>query len=367
MTIYKTKRLSKPWAYRWREGGKHHSRSFKTKAEAVAFQGEIVARKFTGTLRPADRGSQKFETFALQWLENSTRRRASTTFRHKQILEMHVIPLIGAVPLNRISRENLQKLVKTWDQRGLKPRTIVRHLAVIKAIFNEAILSDLIDKNPAIKLDIPEVQNPERRALEMEEVEELLNTIDQFWRPHLYIAIATGMRWSELQGATMRSFDRRKQEIKVLQSKTKAGIRTIKLTDTSMKMLTKHLSQTGRNSSIMDGPLFTTPEGTILNYSNFRNRVFKPAVARIGLPNLRIHDLRRTTATLLIEGGCSVKELQTLLGHSESRTTLDLYSQSTERGKRTIASQMEDILSKEKVRKVADSNKLENGGQSESA
>ena len=91
-------------------------------------------------------------------------------------------------------------------------------------------------------------------------------------------------------------------------------------------------------------PLFTSPEGKALNYSNFRNRVFKPACLKAGFPKLQFHDMRRTAATLLTEANSPAKELQTLLGHSDIRTTLNLYAQSTDEGKKRIAAEMERLL-----------------------
>ena len=344
MSIYKTNRKTKPYGFRWREGGKHYSRSFKTKAEAVAFQGEVVGAKFSGTLKPANRGNQKFQQFALNWLENSTSRRESTSHRHLEILKLHVFPMIGEMQLNQISRANIQAMVKIWDKNGLMPRTIIRHLAVLKGVFNDAVASDLIDKTPVFKLDIPKPQKPHRRPLTIAEMADLFEALESKWHPHIYIAIATGMRWSELAGLKIKNFDWVAKELKVDHSKTLAGIRTIKLSQTSMKFINQHLAETGRNMSSENEPLFTSPEGKALNYSNFRNRVFKPACEKAGFPELQLHDLRRTAATLLTEAESPAKELQTLLGHSDIRTTLNLYAQSTDEGKKRIAAEMERLL-----------------------
>ena len=72
--------------------------------------------------------------------------------------------------------------------------------------------------------------------------------------------------------------------------------------------------------------VFTTDDGTPLRLSNFRNRVWKPAVARTGIePGLRIHDLRHTAASLLISSNVHPKVVQEHLGHSSITTTMDRY------------------------------------------
>ena len=345
MSIYRTNRRSKPWGYRWREGGKHHSRSFKEKAEAIAFQGKIVGEKFSGTLKPANRGNQKFEPFARSWMESMDEWRASTASRNLEIFELHVFPVIGSMKLNEITRATIKSLIHSWKKKGLKPRTIIRQVAVLKGALDEAFDSELIDKNPAYRLKLKKPESPHRRPLNTSEIETLFSTIDSRWHPHLYITIATGMRWSELADLEIQNIDWIKHELHVVKSKTDAGIRTFKLSRRSMKYILQHLSDTCRDTSCKNAPLFVSAAGGKLNYSNFRNRVFKPACLEAGFPELQFHDLRRTTATVLAESGVSAKELQTLLGHTDIRTTLNLYAQSTEDGKKRIAEEMEQILS----------------------
>jgi len=344
LSIYRTNRKSKPWGCRWREGNKHPSRSFKTKAEAIAFQGKVVGEKFSGTLKPADRGNQKFEAFARNWMESMDEWRASTASRNLEIFELHVFPVIGSMKLNEITRETIKSLIRSWRNKGLKPRTIIRQVAVLKGALDEAFDSELIDKNPVYRLKLKKPESPHRRPLNTSEIESLFRAIDSRWHPHIYITLVTGMRWSELADLEVQNMDWIKHELHVVKSKTDAGIRTFKLSRRSMDYICQHFSDTDRDKNCKKAPLFVSAAGGRLNYSNFRNRVFKPACLKAGFPELQFHDLRRTTATVLAELGVSPKELQTLLGHTDIRTTLNLYAQSTEEGKKRIAEEMEHLL-----------------------
>lgn len=76
-----------------------------------------------------------------------------------------------------------------------------------------------------------------------------------------------------------------------------------------------------------EGYVFSAAEGGPLRHHNFYRRHFKPAVVRAGFnPELRIHDLRHSCASILISRGANVKDVMEQLGHSSSRVTLDSYS-----------------------------------------
>ena len=81
-----------------------------------------------------------------------------------------------------------------------------------------------------------------------------------------------------------------------------------------------------RTAPSPDALVFTAPTGGPLNNSNWRRRVWVPAVAAAGLPpGLRIHDLRHTCSALLIAAGAHPKAIQMQLGHTSARFTLDRY------------------------------------------
>ena len=72
--------------------------------------------------------------------------------------------------------------------------------------------------------------------------------------------------------------------------------------------------------------VFTTITGTPLNVGNLTYRSFRPLLKRAGLPQIRIHDLRHTAATLLLGKGVHPKIVQEMLGHSTITQTMDTYS-----------------------------------------
>ena len=76
-----------------------------------------------------------------------------------------------------------------------------------------------------------------------------------------------------------------------------------------------------------DGPLFQGVRGGRVNIKHWRERVFQPALAEAGLsPDTHIHDLRHTAARLMVYSGATVKDVQSALGHSSAKMTLDIYA-----------------------------------------
>jgi Site-specific recombinase XerD len=98
-----------------------------------------------------------------------------------------------------------------------------------------------------------------------------------------------------------------------------------------------HLTRRGLTAADSDALLFTAPNGGPLRYEHWRRRVWLPACRLAGTEGLTFHDLRRANATGLMAEGVDVKTAQTRLGHSDARTTLQVYAQATSAGDRAAA------------------------------
>ncbi len=142
---------------------------------------------------------------------------------------------------------------------------------------------------------------------------------------------------------TVKDFDPANKALRVNESKTDAGRRTLHLDAQTATAISKHLLATGR-SGLSDGALFTSPEGRKLNYANFRTRVLMPAFERAGLTGFTLHSLRRTHATMLVAGGHNAKAVQSRMGHASIQTTLSYYAVATEADKQNAAGALGDYL-----------------------
>ncbi|MHB8264123.1 MAG: tyrosine-type recombinase/integrase, partial [Acidimicrobiales bacterium] len=98
--------------------------------------------------------------------------------------------------------------------------------------------------------------------------------------------------------------------------------RRVSLPKSLMEQIVEHLD------TIPDDPqqlVFTSPTGKPLRHAWFYKFHFKPATVRVGIPDLRFHDLRHTCASLLIAQGVHPRVIQSRLGHSSITVTMDIY------------------------------------------
>jgi integrase len=110
-----------------------------------------------------------------------------------------------------------------------------------------------------------------------------------------------------------------------------------------MPILRDHLDQHAQPGD--DGLVFTGPNGASLRRSNFRRRVWLPALAAAGLPEIHFHDLRHTGNVLAASAGASLKELMARMGHASTRAAL-LYLHDTDDRQRAIATAVSDLAAR---------------------
>jgi integrase len=312
--------------------GRQSAKNFRTKSEAQNYEAAIRTAKTKGTWVDTNAAKIKFADYVEVWKATKTNQRPRTAYRRDNILNKHLLPALGNNPLREIHRSHLQDLVSKWINDGLAPRTIKHHIRILHPIFQMAVLDDIIVKNPTIGVNTPRPGKVERHALSPSECVALIDATPTEYQPLIRIALATGMRYQEIQDLKIKDLDLLRKTLTIRQSKTDAGLRTIKLSDYEVGVIAEHLSSNGRTGANESEPLFTSPEGHEIHYRNFIQRVFKKSAMKAELPNITFHDLRRTHATILIASGASQKVVQERLGHRSISTTLALYAQGTEKG-----------------------------------
>ena len=162
------------------------------------------------------------------------------------------------------------------------------------------------------------------------------------------LALATGMRFSELAGLRWRSVDFEARSIEVIEAivlgetkRPKSGQgRTIPMFATAQAAL-RSLSTRAFERGIYapDELVLTSPRGRTLNPSSWNGRVWRPALKKAKLDGLgyRWHDLRHSTVSRLIAQGADISEVQAVAGHSSAATTLRIYSHLTAKRLETVA------------------------------
>ncbi len=175
------------------------------------------------------------------------------------------------------------------------------------------------------------------------------------------IAVRTGMRVAEILALQWRYIDFLKNSVLVAYSlnrsgqlvapKTAKSRRLILLDEGTTNLLSNWKSaQTqymSRYAGIVGNPqglVFTTQVGTPMRYDNFRFRYWDSLTKAAGLPHLHFHSLRHFTATTLLAAGIPSKAVSELLGHSTTRTTIEVYQSVLMETKHEIVSVIESLI-----------------------
>jgi integrase len=327
---------------------------------------EEVRNKLTKTLstrldRPEFEPSRlKLCDYLNRWLEDAARTtiRVTTYQSYRGVIKNHINERIGGVPLAKLSAAHIQALYADMEADGCSARVRQLTHAVLRRALKQAIRWSLLMWNPCDAVQPPRVPHVEMVVLQPQEVTILLEAAKSERLEALFVlAVTTGMRLGELLGLQWHNVDLQRGAIQVrhtlvdvvgilelAEPKTQKSRRSIHLPEMAIKALSEH-----REAMIAEGLgdlpwVFCTPNGNPIRRSHFNAYTFKPFLARAGLPDIRFHDLRHTSATLLLSAGVHPKVVQERLGHAQIGVTLDTYSHVLPGMQREAAAKFDEML-----------------------
>ena len=222
------------------------------------------------------------------------------------------------------------------EPRTLSAKSIKNIHAVLSTSLQMRVGKDL-GLNPAKGVTLPRTEKMRPPMfLRHDEYAALRAEVPEQWHLLNDFIAATGVRIGELMALrpedfqlratpplvhVQRAFKRQRGTWKVGPPKTDAGVRYVSLPESIIPPLSRRLRETPRGQYV-----FTNARGTRLDDNRFHQRVWNPACYRAGflVPIPRLHDLRHTHASWLIEEGVDLKTIQKRLGHEKSSTTMDI-------------------------------------------
>jgi integrase len=331
----------------WHEGARHVGPStFKTKADARAWLARVETAIRGGLWVDPAGAETTVDALAARWLASNPRKRRSSAARDETILRVHVLPSLGARPLGRVTRADLQGLVDAWAETH-SASTVGRMYGVVRAMFAYATLSDLLARSPANGVRLPKVALIERPRPDPDALARLAGALGDDQAAMMWCGAVLGLRWAEAAGLQVRDLDvlsgtlhvRRQlgRDRRLGPPKTQAALRRLAVPAWLADDLSAVLARRGLDATTPEALLFVTPEGHPLDYSRWRQRVWVPACRSVGLTGLRFHDLRSMAATVLVTSGVDVRTAQARLGHSSPQVTLGLYARVTDQADRKAA------------------------------
>jgi integrase len=291
-------------------------------------------------------GSLKLGEYLDGWLSDvrETVRQRSWE-RYEQIVRVHIKPALGRVKIKALSPTHVRGLYREKLDAGLSRRTVQYIHTTLHKALKDAVSDGLIPRNVAEGIRPPRPKKKEITPLDPEQARAFLAAAHEDRFEALYVlAIHCGLREGELLGLKWDDVDLETGMLRVRRtlSETRTGYifeppkngkgRSIKLTQAASEALRSHLERQleeidSSGDDYQDqGLIFPSRKGTPMNARNLTARSFKPFLKRAGLPDIRLHDLRHTCATLMLCEGVHIKLVQELLGHATIAITLDTYS-----------------------------------------
>jgi integrase len=284
--------------------------------------------------------------------------RPATHYSYKRNLRLHVLPYLGSIALTVVDPGMLnclyaQLLVEGRKDQiagGLSPRSVRYIHTIVHRAFKDAVRWGRLIRNPADAANPPLVTSwsPDMVTWTPEQLAVFLNGVRNDRIVAAYVLIATtGMRRGEALGLRWGDVDLEAGRAAIRQTlitvnhvptlgtpKTSKGRRTVSLDGITVTALREHRTRQLEErlklgSGWVDhGFVFCRVDGTMLHPERV-SESFEYRSRQLGLPKIRLHDLRHGWATMALAAGVHPKVVQERLGHANISITLDTYSHVT--------------------------------------
>lgn len=340
----------------------------KRKAEAMV---EQIKREYEEAYSMPG-GDMPFVSYVKKWLYGKKPMIELSTWEGYQIYaERHIIPYFEKLDLTL--REVKPHHIKEYyeykyvngrldgKEGGLSIASIKKHGIVLKEALNEAVIEELIPRNPAqgVKLPAKMTTKQERVFLNAEKANAVLSAFaGHNLQPLVYTTIYYGLRRSEVLGLRWSAVDFEKGTITINHTvvknktivekdstKTQSSYHTYKLIDDVKDVLLAHKAAQEENRKAFgrgykdSDYIFVWEDGTLFR-PDYVTRGFQRVLKSHGLPIMRFHDLRHSTASILYDMGWDLKDIQLWLRHSSIDVTADIYTHISEDRKSNMANSL---------------------------
>ena len=335
--------------------------------QAVMFE-EACMRGFTAK-------AVKFEELCEEWFEEYARLNLrSTTYQRLKQLKQRTYTAIGHLRIDKITPRQLQAFINSLAKNGtneingkpLAPKTIKHYLSLISDIFSYAVKMGIAPDNPCSKVTIPKGEVKENQIYSQEEMAILLTRMDNEllkYKAFFYLMAYSGFRRGEMLGLEWKDIDFENNIISVHRTsnqtkergiytdttKTKRSQRTLKISPYIMDILKDLKSEQDEealkwgNRWVETDRLFTKDNGEP-QHPNTTYEWLKRFCKRENLPFHGLHSFRHFAASAMISAGLDVTTVSGALGHTNSGTTLNVYSHMFQTAQARVSEAMDGVF-----------------------
>lgn len=306
-----------------------------------------------------------FTVFIREWLENLKSAIEAVTYdTYRLIIHNQIIPYYEPkkLKIKDITPLHIQQYV-TFKLKTVSPNTVTKHLWNLSKCFDSAVKQKIIAFNPVKMIDKPKrIKYTGAKYYNEQQIDELLDiSKGDIIKGIILLAVFYGLRRSEILGLKWGAVDTGHGTITIQHTivridkmlhkkdstKNKSSYRVLPMPKIIRNMLyaLKITQEQNKllqpNDYINEGYIFTHVDGRLIS-PNYVTKHFKKLIEKHGLPIIRFHDLRHSTASYLLSLGFSLKDIQAWLGHGDIGTTANLYIHLGMEAKNNIADKLND-------------------------
>jgi integrase len=300
-----------------------------------------------------------------------------TLYTYRSNLKYRILPAFQHIPLMDIKPlhivdflDKLENENSRGDKKsgGLASGTIQINHRILKNIFKRAVEWRIIKRNPVCDVQKPKVTSKEIIPYDETEVAQMLRALQKepyHWRMLITVALTTGLRRSEILGLEWKHIDfstgvidvrqtmihALKGEVIVKQPKTKKSVRKVALPTSVLEELKEYHAYRIKERNDMSDEwrggewffLFSHPNGQPFHHER-PYQWFRHFIIKNGFRYIRFHDLRHTSATILINQGVHAKIISERLGHGSITTTMNIYGHALRTADQSAADKFESLF-----------------------
>jgi integrase len=327
---------------RWRaryvdDEGRERSKMFDRRADAQTWlDNDITPSLASGTWVAPEAGRITVADVYASWSASQAHIAAKTAATRKSAWNARVRAHWGDVAVSDVKTAAVRSWVAKLKADGLGVPGIENAFGLLRQVMGTAVEDRRIPRNPCDGVKLPKREHADRGYLAHVQVVALAEAVDRDATVVRFLAY-TGLRWGEMAALRVQDFDMLRRRVNVSRSVTESGglvwstpktheRRSVPFPAVLADELAALMVGKGR-----DALVFSDLRGGVLRNSNWRARVFAPAVTECqeadeSFPTISPHDLRHTAASLAISAGANVKAVQRMLGHAKASMTLDVYA-----------------------------------------
>lgn len=327
---------------------KRFSKTVSTKQDAKIVEREMLNQLASGGIQKVT--PMTTAAWVNTWLSvHKPNIEETTRAGYEEKIRNYIIPALGHIPINHIDGTLVQSWVKNLRDQGLAPRTIKNAHQCLYSAMKTAVQLKMVPSNPCQYTILPKVEAYNAEIYTDTEMQTAINAAkgtDAFLL--VFLGLSVGLRRGELCALKWQHIDLANRKISITenrvttkgkvitkQPKSKSSKRTITIGKSTCQILQQAKDEYEEKRKAY-GPGFSKEDYVIHlkdgspYHPDSLTQKWDRFMAKHSLKHIRLHDLRHSCATSMFANNIDPKTVQTRMGHSSSKTTMDIYVHRTQ-------------------------------------